>query len=179
MEEWVDPRVAATNLLQMLARYRQKDTLPRLLPFLEKTLSLYTTTPEALRDYQKKDGVMVALATICKILKESKTYRHLLEPLIVTHIIPEFKSPVAFLRSRACWVIEYFSECEWQQKETLPAILQGLLGGLRDPALPVQVGGRNGSAASCLVDLTVCALCSAPCTLYHVPATLTPTHPNR
>ena len=25
-EDWLDPRIAATNLLQMLARYRQKDT---------------------------------------------------------------------------------------------------------------------------------------------------------
>ena len=34
-EDWLDPRIAATNLLQMLARYRQKDTLPKLLPFME------------------------------------------------------------------------------------------------------------------------------------------------
>ena len=34
-EDWLDPRIAAVNLLQMLARYRQKDTLPKLLPFME------------------------------------------------------------------------------------------------------------------------------------------------
>lgn len=34
------------------------------------------------------------------------------------------QSPVAYLRSRACWVIEYVSDLKWSQKETLPAILQ-------------------------------------------------------
>jgi hypothetical protein len=99
----------------------------------------------------------------------------MLEPLIITHVIPEFKSPVAYIRSRACWVstctyiymylhihvcicihvhvcvytqvyvlihvyrlciyvfiniqvIEYVSECEWKNPQTLPAVLQGLLG---------------------------------------------------
>ena len=33
-EDWLDPRIAAVNLLQMLARYRQKDTLPLLIPFI-------------------------------------------------------------------------------------------------------------------------------------------------
>mmetsp|Transcript_3899 Transcript_3899/g.4034 ORF Transcript_3899/g.4034 Transcript_3899/m.4034 type:complete len:868 (+) Transcript_3899:3-2606(+) len=142
-EDWLDPRIAAVNLLQMLARYRQKDTLPRLLPFIEGVLLEYNNTSVESRNYQKKDGILVAIATIFKILNESKIHKGMLEPLIITHVIPEFKSPVAYIRSRACWVIEYVSECEWKNPQTLPAVLQGLLGGLKDPSLPVQ------AAAAC------------------------------
>jgi len=60
---------------------------------------------------------------------------------------------VAFLRSRACWVIEYFSELDWTANNgaTLQAVLRGLINGLRDPALPVQ------AAAACSLRLLIAA----------------------
>lgn len=58
--------------------------------------------------------------------------------------------PIAFIRSRACWVIEYFSELDWsyQSGAHLHAVLRGLINGLRDPALPVQ------AAAACSLRYT-------------------------
>jgi hypothetical protein len=35
-------------------------------------------------------------------------------PFLQNHILPEFKSPVPYLRARACWVIEHFSELDWE-----------------------------------------------------------------
>jgi hypothetical protein len=35
LEEWIDPRVAAINVLQMLARYRSADTLPRVMMHIQ------------------------------------------------------------------------------------------------------------------------------------------------
>lgn len=94
-------------------------------------------------------------------------------PFLQAHILPEFKSPVPFLRARACWVIEYLSDLDWEQEATpsnqpqtalaklkkkkgkkdgasamtageiLKAVLQCLIEGLKDPALPVQ------AAAAC------------------------------
>ena len=60
---------------------------------------------------------------------------------------------MAFLRSRACWVIEYFSELDWTANNgtTLQAVLRGLINGLRDPALPVQ------AAAACSLRLLIAA----------------------
>ena len=62
----------------MLARYRQKDTLPRLLPFLGGVLAEYSATAPEARDYAKKDGVLVAVATVAKVRSylsvQSKTY---------------------------------------------------------------------------------------------------------
>ncbi len=68
MREWVDPFVAATNLLQTLARYRQKYTLPKLMPFMFQILTEYNAAPVEMRDYRKKDAVMVAVAVISKVI---------------------------------------------------------------------------------------------------------------
>ena len=59
------------------------------------------------------------------------------------HVIPEFNSPVSFLRYRACWVVEYLDHDEWKLPDTVQVLLQGLLQGLRDPSVPVQ------AAAAC------------------------------
>ena len=49
------------------------------------------------------------------------------------------------MRSRAFWVIDYFEEEEFTEPGVLQPIVQGLLGGLADPALPVQ------AAAACSI----------------------------
>jgi len=151
--DWLSPLIAATNLLQMLARYRQKDTLPMLLPYVQGVLVEYVQAPPEQRDYRRKDGALVAIAVLAKILKDSKTYESLLHPFLEAHVIPEFQSPVAYIRSRACWVIEYFHELNWSEHEgrNLQAVLRGLINGLRDPALPVQ------AAAACSLRLLIAA----------------------
>jgi hypothetical protein len=65
--DWLSPLIAATNLLQMLARYRQKDTLPMLLPFVQTVLVEYVNAPPEARDYRKKDGALVAIAVLAKV----------------------------------------------------------------------------------------------------------------
>lgn len=67
LEDWLSPQIAATNLLQMLARYRQKDTLPRMLPFVNGILVEYNNTAPENRDYRKKDGALVTIATLAKV----------------------------------------------------------------------------------------------------------------
>ena len=57
------------------------------------------TLPVESRDFQRKDGVLVALAVLFKILADSKAYRPMLEPLIVAHVLPEFQSPVGNSKS--------------------------------------------------------------------------------
>lgn len=100
---------------------------------------------------------------------DSQTYRGMVVPFLQAHVLPEFKSPVPFIRARACWVIEYFKELDWEEEavknshlpaikkknkkkaqqsqmsagELLQAVLLCLVESLRDPALPVQ------AAAAC------------------------------
>ena len=54
-------------LLQMLARYRQKDTLPVVLPYIQNVLMEYTSAPLESKSYQKKDGALVAIAVLAKV----------------------------------------------------------------------------------------------------------------
>lgn len=67
MGEWVDPRVAGLNLLQTLARYRQKDTMAKVLAYMQQTLATYEATPFQSRDYASKDAVLVAFGGISKV----------------------------------------------------------------------------------------------------------------
>lgn len=137
-EEFVDPRNAAGYLLQTLAKYRQKDVLPIFLPFVQNVLSEYNSSPPEARNYIQKDGVLVMVAKIFKILSESKSYNSVVEPFILHHVLPEFQSPVHFLRYRACWVVEYFTNLHFETAGLLETVTQGLLSGMRDPAIPVQ-----------------------------------------
>jgi hypothetical protein len=97
----------------------------------------------------KKDGVLVAVGSIQKILQESKTYAAMLEPFLLVHVVPELTSPIGFLRARACWFVEYVDEDMWEKEAVLKVVLGGLLGNLRDAALPVQ------TAAACSMRLLI------------------------
>jgi hypothetical protein len=69
VEDFYDPRTAARDLLRALARYRQKDVLPRFLPFVQQVLSDYNNqTNPAARDYWRKEGVLVAIGTVLKVV---------------------------------------------------------------------------------------------------------------
>jgi len=63
----LDPRTAARTLLQTLAKFRQKDVLPMLLPFIQNVLSEYNIATPENRNYIQKDGVMIIIAWIFKV----------------------------------------------------------------------------------------------------------------
>jgi hypothetical protein len=59
----------------MLARYRQKDTLPIVLPFIQGVLTEYFSASPESRDYRKKDGALVAIAVLAKVRNTSSRCR--------------------------------------------------------------------------------------------------------
>ena len=140
MEDWVDVRLAAVTLLQNLGRYRLKDTLPVFLPFIQGILNEHLQAAGAGQpvDYRRKDGCLVALSALSNVLLEKPAYSSHMEPIITTHVIPEFASPVGYMRCRVCLFMESFHEVKWSNDSTVQAILNGLLTCLRDPCLPVQ-----------------------------------------
>ena len=134
-EAWLDPRAAAINLLQGLGRYRLKYTLPIFMPYLEKILTEYNSVPMELRDHTMKDGALVCVAYLAEVLhRHDKTF---LPSFFSTHVLPEFQSPVGYLRARACWMVGYFDQVRWSSEEA-GAILTEMLRCLRDPSIPVQ-----------------------------------------
>ncbi len=44
------------------------------------------------------------------MLRESKDYSKHLAIFLTQHVVPDFKSPVDFVRARAFWVIDFFDE---------------------------------------------------------------------
>jgi len=78
----------------------------------------------------------------------------MIQPFLMMHVVPEFSSPVGMMRSRACWMIEYFNKIDWDDdasKGLLDAVLKGLLSGLRDKELPVQ------ASAACSMQTIIAA----------------------
>ena len=58
----------------------------------------------------------------------------------VNSVIPEFTSPIGFLRCQACWVVQRFPHVNWTDDGThLKTMIQLVLQRLSDPALPVQI----------------------------------------
>ena len=111
----------------------------------------YNSLDQSQRNYKKKDAAIVGIAHIAKIMKDSKTYAPHIGPFIKAHIIPEFNCPVAFIRSRTCWSIEYFADFDWTSEngEIMKGVLNGLCQCLRDPAVPVQ------ASAACSLQVLI------------------------
>lgn len=91
LEDWLDPRIAASNVLQMLGRYRLKDTLPRFLPRLQKMMDEYASAPDSMKDHRFKEAALYSLASLSRILQEKKPYCNQLEGMLKKYAIPELQ----------------------------------------------------------------------------------------
>jgi hypothetical protein len=58
-------------------------------------------------------------------MSESKDYAQHLFPFMINHVLPEFQSPIGFLRARACWCIDYFSDLNWEQEGDIEDVQAG------------------------------------------------------
>jgi hypothetical protein len=110
MEDFVDPKMSAMQLLDSVMKYRKKDNLDPFLGFVVEALNEYAAAPASSRNPQKKEGVLVVLSCLADMLKKQKKYAAQLEPLMVTHVFPEFQSPAGFLRSRAASMALHFND---------------------------------------------------------------------
>lgn len=66
-EDYLDPSVAAINLLQTMARYRKKDIMPLILQYIQETLASYSAASVETKNYLKKDGVLVCFGALCSV----------------------------------------------------------------------------------------------------------------
>ena len=178
IEEFYSPRAAARTLLLTLTEKRPKDCLHQILSSCSEVLaaSAGSADPAAAR---QKDGALLAIGTLHDRLSKKAAYRPSLEPMLSTHVEPDFSSPERFLRLRACWVYAQFAKSLFPRKrgknladswpsptasDTEPAqaaIFHKVLGCMRDPELPVRVQAAltvNEFVQSGCVDATVLSL---------------------
>lgn len=70
----------------------------------------------------ERSGVACA-GSLSDQLKESERYKPSLEPMLVQHVIPCFRSSYGHLREKACWVAGCFADIEFSNNEVCLALL--------------------------------------------------------
>mmetsp|Transcript_951 Transcript_951/g.2334 ORF Transcript_951/g.2334 Transcript_951/m.2334 type:complete len:621 (-) Transcript_951:706-2568(-) len=107
---------------------------------MTEVLHRYNAAEESGKNHIEKDGALLTFGSLAKYLLGKKKYAGELEGLLVTSVFPDFNSPVAFLRYRACWMVQQFSKVKWSDGGgNLRNLIQMVLQRLSDPALPVQI----------------------------------------
>lgn len=141
-EDYVSPVTAAQNLLHILS-LKRKGMLQKILTFVVRILNESTSGPRML------DGALHIVGSVADILLKKDVYKDQIEDLLVAHVYPYFQNQFGFLRARACWVLNYFSNTRFQRESNLVAAVQGVEGCLmREKELPVKV-----QAALCIQGL--------------------------
>lgn len=140
LADFYDPRMSAITLVTSAVKYRGKDNFQPLLGFLTEILTRYNTTDEANRNHIEKDCALLTFGSLSEHLLKNRKFAAELEGLLVSCVFPDFNSPVGFLRCRACWMVQRFSEIPWSDDGAhLRTLIELVLQRLSDPALPVQI----------------------------------------
>jgi hypothetical protein len=140
LADFYDPRMSAITLVQSVVKHRGKDNMQPFLAFLTQILQRYSATEDVNKNHVEKDGALLAFGSLSETLLAKKKLAAELEGLMVSSVFPDFNSPVAFLRCRACWMVQRLSKMPWSDDGThLRNLIQLVLQRLSDPALPVQI----------------------------------------
>eukprot|EP00732_Lithocolla_globosa_P000792 Lithocolla_globosa_v1_NODE_305_length_4584_cov_10.581365.p1 type:complete len:1026 gc:universal NODE_305_length_4584_cov_10.581365:1203-4280(+) len=138
-EDFKSPVTAAQNLVNQAASLRKKHTLIPMLQFCNEVLTSYQNAPPESKNHKSMDGVLCMIGSLSSILDSDQGFKSELEQLIIVHVLPQFQSPVGFLRARACWMVHQYSEVDMTNPEHDQAIIRCVVAGLRDKDLPVRI----------------------------------------
>ena len=110
LEDLYSPKIAVANVLLDLIKGRTKELMPKYLNFINRVLTSYVEISQFFlifryqnreKNFAMKDGVLYTIGVLRSVLFKKKQYKKLLEPLFVTHIIPELgNKSCGFLRSK-------------------------------------------------------------------------------
>ena len=106
----------------------------------------------------KKEGVLAILGTLSGVLEKADeenknhTYMNAMKSLIMSHVIPDFRSQFGFLCARACWVVLNYYKLEYDDNNVYRAIAQGCIQCLQHPELPVKIESSRAIARIILND---------------------------
>ena len=140
LADFYDPRMSAITLVTDLVKHRGQDVTHNLLGRMTAILHKYAADPPDQKNHVEKDGALLTFGSLARFLLGSDKYAAELEGLLVSSVFPDFNSPVAFLRFRACWMVQQYSAVKFTDDGThLRSLLEMVLNRLSDPALPVQI----------------------------------------
>lgn len=69
----------------------------------------YDEAPLDQKSYRQKDGGLLAVGALNDKLKQTEPYKSQLEHMLVTHVYPEFSSPMGHLRAKVLELSSPFS----------------------------------------------------------------------
>eukprot|EP00559_Dactyliosolen_fragilissimus_P005157 CAMPEP_0184857384 /NCGR_PEP_ID=MMETSP0580-20130426/2545_1 /TAXON_ID=1118495 /ORGANISM="Dactyliosolen fragilissimus" /LENGTH=1039 /DNA_ID=CAMNT_0027352953 /DNA_START=55 /DNA_END=3174 /DNA_ORIENTATION=+ len=140
MADFYDPRMSAITLVTDLVKHRGQDVTQALLSFLTENLQRYNAVDDASKNHLEKEGSLLTIGSLSEYLLSKKKFAQELEGMLVTHVFPDFVSPIGYLRCRACWMVQRFSTVTWSDDGSrLKNLIELVLQRLSDPALPVQI----------------------------------------
>ena len=139
MEEFNDPRMAATGLLFELVQTRTSGSLQLTLNTITHVFETYEASAPAGRNYLQKEGAMRMFGSLKRLLLSKAEFKAGIEGLLIRHVLPEFASPHGFLRQRACWVVRKYSNLQWANEEAHAQAVRGCVERLQDLELPVKL----------------------------------------
>ena len=141
LEDFFEPRAAATALVGDLVRCKGKAVLEPLLQRLNLVLEAYQQHP-SLESARQKDGALCALGAIANELQSRANVAPAIAAILATHVLPELEGQRSFgiLRCRACWTLQRFAEhAGVADISVAPRVCAALLRSLDDADLPVRV----------------------------------------
>lgn len=138
-EEVSAPDVAATNFLVTLTKVRRKNTFG-ILTFVNSIVSEYETTEDSKKNHVAKEGALRMIGTLSSVILGKKSpIAEQVEYFLVRYVFPDFKSPMGYLRARACDTVEKFEQLDFKDQNNLLIIYRNILECMADTELPVRV----------------------------------------
>ena len=143
IEDFYNPRTAATSVVIDLARARGKEALPIFVGHCSAKLNEALNATE-MAPLAQKGGALLCLGALHDKLHKKAEYKDILEGMLYMHVLPELQSKVGFMRARAVWVFGQFAKSVFANgSATQPAQFQEVFNGvmvlLGDRELPVRV----------------------------------------
>jgi hypothetical protein len=108
--------------------------------------------------FEWTESVLATLGALQKVVKERKEYRDVMEGVLTAYVLPEFQSPLGFMRARACWMMQQYSWVKFVQVVNLQSAVNCVLGCLRYVMC--------NCLRCCLVCLCVWQCCAYKCMRY-------------
>lgn len=103
--------------------------------FITIMLEIFKSCPSFL----VKESLIYAFGCLNKVIKTEKTLLESVEMILFKYALPEFTSPIGFLRSRACWVYSLYADIDYKANEHKETVFNHVCRLMLDPELPVRI----------------------------------------
>jgi hypothetical protein len=147
METIYMPKNTTVDLLQLICQYKSQkgrknkpDYLMPFLGFVGNNMQQFAdgVASGANPDWRIKEALLFSVGslneTICLYPDLSKN----IEPMLRTHVLPDFASNHPLLKSRACWVYGEFSDYEFLDDQHVTQAVDGIYHCLFSEHLPIK-----------------------------------------